>query len=71
MASAFQCDRCFGFEEGKPVAGVVFKLPTPNATNTSATRDISHELCPRCLASLQDWRDEFKPDASERDDAGE
>lgn len=60
MASAFQCDRCYRFEEGNPVAGVTFQLPNPTNANTSATRDHKSELCPKCLASLQDWRDQYK-----------
>jgi hypothetical protein len=63
MGDAFQCDRCFKFEEGRPVAGVTFKLPNPHSTNTSATRDESAELCPECMAALRDWRDELKPGA--------
>lgn len=53
MGDAFLCDRCDGYESGKPVAGVTIRTPKVENPDLKATRE--YEFCSRCLASLQDW----------------
>jgi len=62
MSDAFACDRCSAFELGKPVADVTFSLPTPVAASSgsSARNTVKDDLCAKCLASLQDWREYYR-----------
>lgn len=62
MSLAFRCDRCGDYEDDKPVAEVSFKLPTPTAlaSGSSQRREDQTDLCAKCLASLQEWRDYYK-----------
>lgn len=64
MSKAFRCDRCDRYEDGEPVAGVTFQMPTPvaAASGSSARKTEATELCAVCLASLRDWRDQYTHD---------
>lgn len=52
MAKATLCDRCECFEEGEPVADVMFSWPRTKGTGVDSK---NYELCAHCLVSLQDW----------------
>jgi hypothetical protein len=53
MTRAYQCDRCFDFDIGTPVLKVELKTTEPPVKTTEK------ELCPNCLAKLNDWLDAY------------
>ncbi len=59
MATAYQCDRCFRFKEGKPASRVTIENPPP-------VDPLKPELCEDCLAATHDFLNAYKADAAKR-----
>lgn len=53
MAEAFQCDRCGGFQHGRPAQGVDLRQTTVVPAGVASVR--KNDLCDECLADCLDF----------------